>query len=101
MATIICPVANCGKEIHINSSNQGYKHFQNDNEFHKQLHYNWLNYFFPDLAGSDYPDAIKFRRAYQRWNEQQKEYNKQHGKGGNNISGNFEVRNGKIFRNDL
>jgi hypothetical protein len=101
MAKLICPVAKCGKEIQINSHSQGYKHFQDEDEFHRQLHYNWLNYFFSDLAKSDYTDDLKFRIAYQRWHKQQKELAKKQKKGEKNLSGNFEVRNGKIIKDGM
>ena len=60
---MICPIADCGTEIPINSASKGYKHFQNIDDLHKQLHWNWLNFFYSDLAKSDYTDVLKFRFA--------------------------------------
>ena len=99
MATIICPVAGCGKEIPINSHSKGYKHFQDQDEFHKNLHFNFLSYFFPDLANSDWSNDLKFRFAYQRWHKQEKDQAKmpKHDKQeGDNIT----MKDGKIVYNN-
>ncbi len=66
-----CPVAGCNYTVH--SIRDGYEHFQNYDDFHKQLHYNWLNYFFKDIAQrTDWDDVRKFRVAYWRWHAQEK-----------------------------
>ena len=99
MAIIICPVAGCGKEIPTNSHSKGYKHFQDQDDFHKTLHFNFLSYFYPDLAKSDYTDDLKFRFAYQRWHKQEKDQAKmpKHDKQeGDNIT----MKDGKIVYNN-
>ena len=65
-----CPVAKCGYTV--KGADDGFKHFQNYDEFHKALHWNWLNYFSPEIAKSDMPDTVKFRLAYKKWHEDQK-----------------------------
>ena len=97
MATITCPVAGCGKEIPINSHSKGYKHFQDQDEFHRTLHHNWLNYYFPDLSKSDYTDDLKFRIAYERWHKQQKDLAMQKKKGTPATGQNIEIKNGKYI----
>ena len=97
---MICPVAKCEQEIRVNSSRWGYAHFQAYDELHKQLHYNWLNYFYPDLAKSDYTDDLKFMFAYQRWHKQERDQAKQTKKGkteGDNIT----MKDGKIMQNGV
>ena len=100
MAIIICPVAGCGKEIPTNSHSKGYKHFQKLDDFHRQLHWNWINFFYPDLVKSDYTDDLKFRFAYQRWHKQERDQAKQTKKGkteGDNIT----MKDGKIMQNGV
>lgn len=94
---MICPVAKCEQEIRVNSSRWGYAHFQAYDELHKQLHYNWLNYFYPDLAKSDYTDDLKFRIAYERWHKQQKDLAMQKKKGTPATGQNIEIKNGKYI----
>ena len=62
---IKCPVAGC--DYIVKGADDGFKHFQNYDEFHKTLHWNWLKYFFPEIAKSDMPDTVKFRLAYKKW----------------------------------
>ena len=69
---IKCPVAGCGYTV--KGADDGFKHFQNYDEFHKALHWNWLKYFFPEIAKSDMPDTVKFRLAYKKWHEDQKKF---------------------------
>jgi len=64
---MICPVAECGKDIPVNSRSKGFRHFQSQDPFHRKLHYNWLAYYYPDIAKGDYTDALRFRMAYRRW----------------------------------
>jgi len=67
---IKCPVAGCNYTVR--GSNDGYKHWQKYDEKHKQLHRNFLNYFFRDLADSDWSDEVKYRFAYKQWHENEK-----------------------------
>ena len=100
MAIIICPVAGCGKEIPTNSHSKGYRHFQDCDDFHKTLHFNFLSYFYPDLAKSDYTDDLKFRFAYQRWHRQERDQAKQMKKSkteGDNIT----MKDGKVIQNGV
>ena len=90
---MMCPVAKCEQEIRVNSSRWGYAHFQAYDELHKQLHYNWLNYFYPDLAKSDYTDDLKFRIAYRRYTTEQRDMAKRK-KSGEPES--FRVENGMV-----
>ena len=95
-----CPVADCGMEIPINSTSRGYKQFQKLDDFHRQLHLNWLNFFYPDLAKSDYTDDLKFRFAYQRWHKQERDQAKQMKKSkteGDNIT----MKDGKVIQNGV
>ena len=66
-----CPVAGCGYTV--KGANDGFKHWQNYDEFHKTLHWNWINAFFSEIANSDWSDEVKFRFAYQRWHKQEKD----------------------------
>ena len=95
-----CPVADCGIDIPVNSTSKGFRHFQKLDAFHRQLHWNWLNFFYPDLVKSDYTDDLKFRFAYQRWHKQEKDQIKQQKKGkaeGDNIT----MKDGKIIQNGV
>ena len=67
---IKCPVAGC--DYTVRGADDGFKHWQKYDEFHKKLHWNWLNYFYSDLANSDWSDEVKFRFAYKKWHEDQK-----------------------------
>ena len=95
-----CPVADCGMEIPVNSTSKGYRHFQSYDDFHKQLHRNWISFFFPDLAKSDYTDDLKFRFAYQRWHKQEKDKSKipKHSK---HEGDNITMKDGKIIQNGV
>ena len=88
-------------EIPVNSTSKGFRHFQKLDDFHRQLHLNWLNFFYPDLAKSDYTDNLKFRFAYQRWHKQEKDQAKQQKKGkdgkGSGTGQNIEIRDGKYI----
>ena len=95
---MMCPVAKCEQEIRVNSSRWGYAHFQAYDELHKQLHYNWLNFFYPDLAKSDYTDNLKFRFAYQRWHRQEKDSAKMP-KSSKEEGQNITTKDGKIVYN--
>jgi hypothetical protein len=69
---IKCPVASC--DYIVKGADDGFKHFQNYDEFHKTLHWNWLKYHNKDLADSDMPDTVKFRIAYKKWHENEKKH---------------------------
>ena len=45
---IKCPVAGCSYIV--KGADGGWKHWQDYDAFHKQLHRNWLNSFFHDIA---------------------------------------------------
>ena len=93
-----CPVAKC--DYTVRGSRDGFKHFQNYDDLHKKLHWNWLKYFYPDLAKSDWSDEVKFRFAYQRWHKQERDQAKQTKKGkteGDNIT----MKDGKIMQNGV
>ena len=96
---IKCPVAKC--EYVIKGADDGFKHWQNYDEFHKQLHRNWLNYFYPELANSDWSDEVKYRFAYKEWHKQQKTLAMQKKKGSTgspDLDGkNIEIKNGKYI----
>jgi len=85
----------------VNSTSKGYRHFQNYDDFHKQLHYNWLNYFYPDLAKSDYTDDLKFRIAYKKWheNEKKQKIQAQKKKTDKNTTDNITMKDGKVIYN--
>ena len=93
-----CPVAGC--DYIVKGADDGFKHFQKYDEFHKKLHQSWLNYFYTDLANSDWSDEVKFRFAYQRWHKQERDQAKQTKKGkteGDNIT----MKDGKIMQNGV
>ena len=62
---IKCPVAGC--DYIVKGADDGFKHFQNYDEFHKALHWNWIKYYYGSIANSDMPDTVKFRLAYKKW----------------------------------
>lgn len=94
---IKCPVAGCNYTVR--GSNDGYKHWQKYDEKHKQLHRNFLNYFFRDLADSDWSDEVKYRFAYKEWHKQQKNLAmKKKSTGSPNLDRkNIEIKNGKYI----
>ena len=67
---IKCPVAGCGYTV--KGADDGFKHWQKYDEFHKKLHRNFLKWHYPDLANSDWSNEVKFRFAYKKWHEDQK-----------------------------
>jgi len=79
---IKCPVAGC--DYIIKGADDGFKHWQKYDEKHKQLHRNWLNYFYTDLANSDWSDEVKYRFAYKKWRENEKKQKVQAQKQKNN-----------------
>ena len=92
-----CPVAKC--DYTVRGSKDGFKHFQNYDDLHKKLHWNWLKYFYPDLANSDWSDEVKYRFAYKEWHKQQKTLAmKKKSTGSSNLDGkNTEIKNGKYI----
>ena len=96
---IKCPVAGC--DYIIKGADDGFKHFQKYDEFHKQLHRNFLSYFFPDLANSDWSDEVKFRFAYRKWheNEKKQKIQAQKKKTDKNATDNITMKDGKVIYN--
>ena len=94
-----CPVAGC--DYIVRGADDGFKHFQNYDEFHKQLHRNFLSYFFPDLASSDWSDEVKFRFAYKKWHEDQKKIKvqAQKKKTDKNATDNITMKDGRVIYN--
>jgi hypothetical protein len=96
-----CPVADCGMEIPANSTSKGFKHFQKLDDFHRQLHWNWINFFYPDLVKSDYTDELKFRFAYRKWheNEKKQKIQAQKKKTDKNATDNITMKDGRVIYN--
>jgi hypothetical protein len=96
---IKCPVAGCGYTV--KGADDGFKHFQKYDEFHKQLHRNFLSYFFPDLANSDWSNEVKFRFAYRKWHEDQKKLKvqAQKKKTDKNTTDNITMKDGRVIYN--
>jgi len=96
---IKCPVAGC--DYTVKGADDGFKHWQNYDEFHKTLHKNWINSFFPDLANSDWSDEVKFRFAYKKWHEDQKKLKvqAQKKKTDKNATDNITMKDGKVIYN--
>ena len=95
-----CPVAKC--DYTVRGSRDGFKHFQNYDDLHKKLHWNWLKYFYPDLAKSDMPDTVKFRIAYRKWHENEKKQKIQaqkQKKKGQDTPSNITMKDGKVIYN--
>jgi hypothetical protein len=96
---IKCPVAGCGYTV--KGADDGFKHFQKYDEFHKQLHRNFFSYFFPDLANSDWSNEVKFRFAYRKWHEDQKKLKvqAQKKKTDKNTTDNITMKDGRVIYN--
>ena len=94
-----CPVAGC--DYTVRGADDGFKHWQKYDEFHKQLHRNFLSYFFPDLANSDWSDEVKFRFAYKKWheNEKKQKIQAQKKKTDKNATDNIIMKDGKVIYN--
>lgn len=94
-----CPVAGC--DYIVKGADDGFKHWQKYDEFHKQLHRNFLSYFFPDLANSDWSDEVKFRFAYKKWHEDQKKLRvqAQKKKTDKNATDNITMKDGRVIYN--
>ena len=96
---IKCPVAGC--DYIIKGADDGFKHFQNYDEFHKTLHRNWINAFFSEIANSDWSDEVKFRFAYKKWheNEKKQKIQAQKKKADKNATDNITVKDGRVIYN--
>ena len=96
---IKCPVAGC--DYIVKGADDGFKHFQNYDEFHKTLHRNWINAFFSEIANSDWSDEVKFRFAYKKWHEDQKKLKiqAQKKKTDKNTTDNITMKDGKVIYN--
>ena len=94
-----CPVAGC--DYIVKGADDGFKHWQKYDEFHKQLHRNFLSYFFPDLANSDWSDEVKFRFAYKKWheNEKKQKLQAQKKKDKETATDNITIKDGKVLYN--
>ena len=81
MASIICPVAKCGKRV---SPENYYGHVIEYEEEHKdnpvlmKSHDRFANYFFPALWNSDMTIKKKWRMIAQAYIKQQKSLKKQY-----------------------
>ena len=96
---IKCPVAGC--EYTVKGADDGYKHWQKYDEFHKKLHRNFLKWHYPDLANSDWSDEVKFRFAYKKWheNEKKQKIQAQKKKTDKNATDNITMKDGKVIYN--
>ena len=95
---IKCPVAGC--DYTVKGANDGFKHWQKYDEFHKTLHWNFLKWHYSDLANSDWSDEVKFRFAYKKWHEDQKKLKVQaQKKKGQDTSNNITMKDGKVIYN--
>lgn len=94
-----CPVAGC--DYTVRGADDGFKHWQGYDEKHKQLHLNWLHWFYPDLANSDWSDEVKFRFAYRKWHENEKnqKLQAQKKKADKNATDNITVKDGRVIYN--
>ena len=94
-----CPVAGC--DYIVKGANDGFKHWQKYDEFHKTLHKNWINAFFSEIANSDWSDEVKFRFAYKKWHEDQKKVKvqAQKKKTDKNTTDNITMKDGRVIYN--
>ena len=96
---IKCPVAGC--DYIVKGADDGFKHWQKYDEFHKTLHWNFLKWHYPDLANSDWSDEVKFRFAYKKWHEDQKKLKvqAQKKKTDKNATDNITMKDGRVIYN--
>ena len=96
---IKCPVAGC--DYTVRGADDGFKHWQKYDEFHKTLHRNWINAFFSEIANSDWSDEVKFRFAYKKWHEDQKKIKvqAQKKKTDKNATDNITMKDGRVIYN--
>ena len=95
-----CPVAGC--DYTVRGADDGFKHWQKYDEFHKTLHWNWIKYYYGSIANSDMPDTVKFRLAYKKWheNEKKQKIQAQKKKTDKNATDNITMKDGKVIYND-
>ena len=96
-----CPVAKC--DYTVRGSRDGFKHFQNYDDLHKKLHWNFLKWHYPEIAKSDMPDTVKFRIAYRKWHENEKKQKIQaqkQKKKGQDTTDNITMKDGKVIYNN-
>ena len=95
---IKCPVAGC--DYTVKGADDGFKHWQKYDEFHKTLDRNWINAFFSEIANSDWSDEVKFRFAYKKWHEDQKKLRVQaQKKKGQDTTDNITMKDGRVIYN--
>ena len=97
---IKCPVAGC--DYTVRGADDGFKHWQKYDEFHRTLHWNFLKWHYPDLANSDWSDEVKFRFAYKKWHENEKKLKVQaqkQKKKGQDTTDNITIKDGKVIYN--
>ena len=97
---IKCPVAGC--DYIVKGADDGFKHWQKYDEFHKKLHRNWINAFFSEIANSDWSDEVKFRFAYKKWHENEKKQKIQaqkQKKRGQDTTDNITMKDGRVIYN--
>jgi hypothetical protein len=97
---IKCPVAGC--DYIVKGADDGFKHWQKYDEFHKTLHKNWINAFFSEIANSDWSDEVKFRFAYKKWHENEKKQKIQaqkQKKRGQDTTDNITMKDGRVIYN--
>jgi len=96
---IKCPVAGC--DYTVKGADDGFKHWQKYDEFHKTLHRNWINAFFSEIANSDWSDEVKFRFAYKKWheNEKKQKVQAQKKKTDKNATDNITMKDGRVIYN--
>ena len=94
-----CPVAKC--DYTVRGSRDGFKHFQNYDDLHKKLHWNFLKWHYPEIAKSDMPDTVKFRLAYKKWheNEKKQKIQAQKKKTDKNATDNITMKDGRVIYN--
>ena len=94
-----CPVA--GWDYIVKGADDGFKHWQKYDEFHKTLHKNWINAFFSEIANSDWSDEVKFRFAYKKWHENEKKLKvqAQKKKTDKNATDNITMKDGRVIYN--
>jgi hypothetical protein len=94
-----CPVAGC--DYTVKGANDGFKHWQKYDEFHRTLHWNFLKWHYPDLANSDWSDEVKFRFAYKKWHEDQKKLKvqAQKKKTDKDATDNITMKDGRVIYN--
>ena len=81
MATIICPVAKCGKKVSPENYYQHVIEYENehkDNPILMKSHDRFASWFFPDIWNSNMTIKKKWRMIAQAYIKQQKSLKKQY-----------------------